>query len=474
MEMSLLAFILLAVEIVIFFKKESLKTKTIHAFIRWILVGSLVTSGFFMRLSGQTEFSFSDFYLVVVFLYSLLYLARYKPKIDSRLILAGFLFLIVSFISWIPRIFGTETVYSMISSSSKFNWDNFLIDRIGLVPVEIQKNSFFLFAKFCMAVSIFAIIPLKKTIHDHYFHKGVVACSLLLGVYLLIECFSPDQARSFVRGITGFGKADYYYGVGRLLGFSKEPSMLAIPLFVFALFYFSQLVTEKEKIRKAFCVFAILLSCAFLLISKSFSALYYLACFALTALLFYLKNKRIIHVSLFVIIGIAGLAFVFQNDYFSSRIDTVLYTLRNISNVNALPPVSESIRFYSNYYLFTLFLSHPLFGVGFGTTYSFGAFFHSLGTVGVIGTALLLFMNFHIQKKIFKKTSICSFVVFMVLILLSEQMGAMMLYYTPFFLILFIITGIFNDVDFKKEQRLIFMNLHSKKSKVCLIKLKNE
>ena len=185
-----------------------------------------------------------------------------------------------------------------------------------------------------------------------------------------------------------------------LTGLKYEPAQFAEGLWLFgliiSLYYFD---TKKKNIMFLF-------NTIFLLISGSLKGLFFLICLVIIYLIVNKPNKN---TKVFMVIGTLIIfipsILIIDINYYLERITNIIDIVFNYDRYS-IKYNSENIRMMTVLEAFNIFKSRPLFGIGIGTTYAFGAIPSVLATIGIIGLILwykfiTLITELHVDLKVF-------------------------------------------------------------------------
>lgn len=422
------------------------------SFLGWLFSDLFFAVGYFITVSS-ISLRYSEAFLVMMFLSSIFVFLKNRKRFDWRFFGFFVKISICILLSLFTFFLFSNKEVSMLASDNAFNWDSFMAGGVKMTNISINSNFYFLIIKIIMAffsISVgISFLTRRKVIR---LLLKIDKAYLLLLLYVFIEfifvyILKSNQLRTISLLVLGNKnlKGTFLDYTGRLYGFFTEPSGLSFSLFIGGLvaIYLAK-IKKKTILDCSIRIFIILLT---MIISKSFSSVLYfvilLICIYLTI---FQKKKRGVAVILIPILAIVVvyIGLNFNNQYFLNRLVKVFNTISTIianpDKPSNLGFSSETARLYSIYYLTSLFLKFPLFGVGFDTTYSFSAVSCSLGTIGICGTMVLLFAFNYIYKKIFRYNfSPIGFTLFIFCYSLVGQSGTFLLYYLSPILLYFLL-----------------------------------
>lgn len=266
--------------------------------------------------------------------------------------------------------------------------------RISLIDISVflllllNINKFNNIKKFVLlpAITIFAIVSVRNDISILYTFRWL----LYAGLYVIAasQTYSPKQW-SMVLLTSGIGIAVlgfvqfflypdlrnlYYLGwdphLGRLFSTFLDPNLAGIILVCTTLMLVKELFERKISV-----LHFVLFTVSFISLLLTFSRSSYLAFFAGMIVLGLLLKKIKFTI---LLIAISLLAF-----YFIPKVGEGQNILRTVSSLARFDSINRGI---------TLFLQHPLFGIGFGDHSIDSSFLYILVSTGIVGFAAFLWI----------------------------------------------------------------------------------
>lgn len=435
--------IVLIVLFVVFSYKHGLTAARIYDFgvVGFVLSDLLVNVGYFVKI-GNFSLRYNEAFLVLAFLACIVFFLSRKRGNRTLMTCLGFSLLAIVF-SFIAFFVSGKNELSMLESSTAFSWDMYAAGEAELQPLRLGSSTIFVIAKFVMVGIVFAYLPSRlRRLNYARAGKKLFNIYLIVGIYLVLEALEVYLLKGnnlrtislWVFGNQGLANTDVDFS-GRTYGFFSEPSMLSLSLFVFALL--SLALYRNRIISRGSFIFSFVGGIALMALSRSFSSLLYLpVLYILFFLLEIKKRARLTFLAVLVIVPVgAGVALLrLNNGYFLNRLIASLQVMGDFSSGTRYF-TSEWIRLHSIVHLLGLFIKHPVFGVGFNSTYSYSAVSSILATVGLFGFVSLLYYWFQAHKIFFgsRANGFATFL-FLIVFLMIGSTGSLLLYYPSVFL----------------------------------------
>jgi|GEM_PF-1763242 len=442
MHIAPFAIALIALLIVLFFK-HGLTVERLYSFgvVGFVLSDLLVNVGYFVKI-GSFSLRYNEAFLILAFLASVMLFVSGKRGNRTLMTCLGFSLLAIAF-SFMAFFVSGKNELSMLESSTMYSWDMYAANQAELQPLRLGSKTIFVLIKFIMAGAVFSYLPSRLRRLDYAkAGKKLFCIYLIVGIYLVFEALEVYLLKGnnlraislWVFGNKDLANTDMSFS-GRTYGFFSEPSMLSLSLFVFALLSLA-LYRNRTISKKAF-ILSFVCGIALMALSRSFSSVLYLPILYILFFVFEAKRRASrAFLALLVIVPVgAGVALLrFNNGYFLNRLVASLEVLGDFSSGTRYF-TSEWIRLHSIVHLLGLFAKHPLFGVGFNSTYSYSAVSSILATVGLFGFVALLYYWFQAHRVFFgSKANGWATLLFLLVFLMVGSAGSLLLYYPSVFL----------------------------------------
>ena len=442
MHIAPFAIALIALLIVLSFKR-GLTVERLYSFgvVGFVLSDLLVNVGYFVKI-GSFSLRYNEAFLTLAFLASVMLFVSGKRGNRTLMTCLGFSLLAIVF-SFVAFFVSGKNELSMLESSTMYSWDMYAANRADLQPLTLGSKTIFVVAKFIMAGVVVSYLPSRLRKLDYArAGKKLFNIYLAVGIYLVLEALEVYLLKGnnlrtislWVFGNKDLANTDVAFS-GRTYGFFSEPSMLSLSLFVFALL--SLALYRNRIISQRTFILSFVGGIALMALSRSFSSVLYLPVLYILFFVFEVKKKASsVLLAILVIVPIgAGVALLrFNNGYFLDRLVASLEVLGDFSSGTRYF-TSEWIRLHSIVHLLGLFIKHPVFGVGFNSTYSYSAVSSILATVGLFGFASLLYYWFQAHKIFFgSRANGWATILFLVIFLMVGSAGSFLLYYPSVFL----------------------------------------
>jgi len=435
--------IYIVILIVIFLKNRFSLSRMYRAFFELaVLTEFLLNAGYVAKL-GNFTIAYNYLSSFALFIPSLVICIEYRKKIPSRMPIISLLFLIELFIG---VSFSTLTRTSYQGVPFNDNYDSYFVYGKNLPFVSVDLNQFVnMFVRFVIIItniSAFSAIYSRKDFAitaNHFYKVGRFVLFIALIEFFFDNFVSDSLIRSLLFSIIG---ESGYFLPRQFLNFyspllaSYEPSETSFVYYFFALVALFQLKTANTKSNEKIIIYFML----YLLLLVTTGALTSLLLLSslLLVIIVYLINDRSYFAGACIIVG-SILAFLVIITFFSNRINNIFYYAAKFNyGVASLPPVSEIIRIYSIYNVLMHFFNHPLFGIGLGICFSFGALPTLLCNIGLVGFLLWIsLMKASLSKFSFSRASylVSFFNFFFILFFFGYHMGEMVFYERSFFIL---------------------------------------
>lgn len=381
-------------------------------------------SGKIGEISGF-ELQYGDFLWMVLLVFSF-FIIKKRNKINRKDIIYASIFLCAMFLCMIKEFL-------------------FPFNGKGL-----NTRSILIFIRFLIMVLVYIVIVKKINIKEiRYIVEKVINLQkltfIIIGFEFFIKTFLNNrvyfQILNFIFG-SSENQVEWLIqrgGLASLQGLCKEPSHLAILLFILG-FCDIWAINNIGKGNKIF-----FLNCILLFISGSFSSVLYVFLLSITYIVeIKLTTKKTISlVSIFLfslIFLIVGSRFGLT-EYYSTRLNSVAFLLENDFTTTT---TSEGVRLKSVFDSLKLFLANPFLGIGIGNNISTGAMPAFLSSIGVLGIFSYI--------KLFGHRKYIMFPIIMMLIgsFFTMDMG---IFYSLYFMIFISLYS--NNLQVYKEEKLL-------------------
>lgn len=418
-----------------------------YIFTLYILTSITINTGYAIKI-GNSSIAYNTLFSLVLLVLSVILI--YYKKFNKKILVYGILLYLSVFLGYVLFVI-IPYKGGMIQSLEL--WDGYIRGELPLVYEPSLPHKLFNWI-----ISVIRM-PLILSVASYILNKSfmrrmsekIYALSNLILIYGFIELITKKLLKSTICNIF----VTYFFGdigengsVGRLNGFTKEPSQYALVLFIFSLFILIEyrFRTKNDKTIKnkdlisvliAYKIIWIKLGLIYTLMLFSGSIIsYYLFCISFCCFLYQIDIRKldkciikpllIFIVILILLVVIFGLPSALQ-----SRIDRILNVIKTIYSGQKYQSyeTSEGARLVSISEMVKCFINRPLFGVGLGVTDAHSTIFSVLANFGIVGSILLS----KIWKE-FAKTSFKSKYFWMIIIsmLLSGGLGYFMELYYPF------------------------------------------
>lgn len=338
-----------------------------------------INIGYFLKINEYLVNYFDVIFMYIVIMSYILF--GDKVKIKKTYLLSILLFNLMVF-------FG---IFLLIFSPPNFKIVSTYIGVAEIIRVYPQLN--FVVAKRFMLVVLFSlfIIIFKSVIDNNRWEKIINNLILFSKVYIIFcyfelickEIFNSNKLiilSSDIFGINVSQHIDLFKRSGHyaLQGLTREPSQLAIAIFVSIYILLLSKRKDSEKI------FYLILGSFLLFMSGSVSG--FMVIFILIIIFFLTINKP----KKIFIYGIIAFGLIL---FLINYIDFSYYLLR----INRVLDNKES-RFITIIDNFQVFLKSPIFGTGIGTTESFGFVSSALSNIGLVAFLIWGYIIFYGTK----------------------------------------------------------------------------
>ena len=357
---------------------------------------------------GGFDVKYADLSWIFVWVFSIIILLRNKvKKTDALRLQIMQLSLIVTLLSECILPVGVEdNLARSIMVSVRMLMSLVTVTAVGTISPEIMTSDFWIKTFSKLQKSLYFILAIefvcKKIMHSTAF------TSVTIGIFGMSENQVTWQV---ARG-----------GTYALQGLTKEPSHLAIALFVSSII--DIVLMEKKGLKYVF------FNLALLLISGSFSSV--LFCLLIIYLLSVHCTNNVKKIGAFTVVMAVCLIMPFFADnipilgYYMSRLEEAFMVISG-KNVGV---TSNAVRLGSITTSISDFVKKPFFGIGAGNNVGTGALMALLSAIGIIGV-LLYFFGFVDGKIVKNKANLCAIFVLFVGSFFTMDIGA---FYSAWFI----------------------------------------
>lgn len=393
---NIFSIVLVLIYFVILVKAILLKKNKFAIFVDLFIVNIIlelfVGAGYFIKI-GTFELLYSEFSLLVLFFWSI-FLLFYKKFNSNEIkwLVALIGSIIISII--LPVIFN----YRVNIVQFDEHWETLVYGDLQLTPIKFSTHSLLLLLR----VVIFCIIfssGKNKLFNENNIRKILKAISKFITFYILIfiiefglkYIINPNLYSNLINSFFGIGAGTYTAPIYRgglccMQGLFKEPSHLALGMFMASLVLMANYNYEKKKRR----LFKIVMVNAYSLLTISMSAILFVTVFAILYFRFgkhKLKLRTLLYLMIFVI---CSCLIILKIPYFRTRIDSVWYVIDLIINDTLDKSLfaitsGEVPRIVSIIYNLKWFVMYPIFGIGLGNTYAHSTIASVLCSIGIVG-----------------------------------------------------------------------------------------
>lgn len=310
-----------------------------------------------------------------------------------------------------------------ISVSFEDSWDIYFFSGQELDSVSFSKHSIGMYIRVVMFIISFYIFAKNLTKEDLVeYAKKIYKLSWFIIIVSIIETFITNfvDIGLFRRVIFDlFGTTDATYFIQRMgfkgiyvpMGFMREPSTYVKSLFIFMINNLYLLYGKKLKEKKKLIINIIILLFIIIFSNSLSGYIYFIAIMCI--FIFMTKNKKYKLMAFVIVPVICILVGTLAKD----RIMTVLNAFNYFDlSPSKLQLQSELIRLYSMNNNLKIFGDNFLVGSGFGTIYCYSAIITLLTNIGLIGSALYLYIIYYINSIAVKNKKFSIFTFFIIFI----------------------------------------------------------
>lgn len=383
MSISPFAIVLIISVIWILFTRRGLLNHYLSIITLSLVVEGIVSSGYFVSF-GENSISFSDFFQMILLIYSIIVLISIKDK-KKYWIVVFVLVVVINILSL--ALFPLDEYVRRYDSLDKSLLYYSINDIYSYPELGIQTYKtairFIVYIINLIAFSLCISIDRWVVIVGKY----IKACKVMLA-YLGIEFLLRNilHWNGFI-SIIGwfFGSTNAVTvssglvrnGLNVILGFTNEPSQLSMVLTSFVIIYILSNIDENTLTKKnIIIIFSILFS----FLCGSFRIVGSLPIILLIYSIKYKRNVGAYAVISALILGVFILGISGNLDYIFTRLSSVIADSRSsvLFKEGRINTIVEG---------FAVFLKRPLIGCGLGTAFAYGFIPSILQTFGLLGTA---------------------------------------------------------------------------------------
>lgn len=352
-----------------------------------------INIGYFVRINKYLV-NYFDVIFIYMVLMSYVFFGN-QIKIEKKLLLYIVLFISIVFFGVFLLVFSPPN-FKVVSTYAGFTE---IIKVYPILNFQVIKR-FLLIVLFSFFIFVFKDLineKLYKRVIDNLIQFGKLYIYFCLFEFLYITMFNSNKIYIVLKYIFGDGgqRIELLVRGGHytLQGLTREPSHLAIAIFVFA---FILLLSNRKEIEK---IFYLILSVFLLFMSGSASGFSIIFILIFTFFLVASNSKKMF---IYGCIAFGLVIFIIGSvdfSYYLYRIDFVL--------------ANKEPRFLTIIDGFQIFLKKPLMGVGIGTTMSYGFVSSALSNIGLIGFLVWGYIMFYKTKLVNLRHAIILLMVFL-------------------------------------------------------------
>lgn len=411
--------------------------------ITMLLIELLLLRGYFIRF-GTSEVTYQLFTNCALLVYSIVFMVKNHVKVTYKDLFYGGLFLLAAIIGDVYQEIvpydGLVMTYDSVGS-----WDAYTLgaNNKGVVAISWPRvlSIYITFVTVVVTVFIFHSIVKKETI---LFIIKRLNKFLKWNIYFIIMEFiikniihSDITLRAsgliFGEGANTYTNLVIRNGWYQLQGLTREPSHLALTLFLTIILYVVEKMLNNTTLTKKqyMYIFFIMM---LMIISGAFTSYLYIAIIFIWLVYSLLKKSQSMFryiMGFFAIVVIIFLGYLIV----SGGLDSSTYIGKRITLANEMATAilanswyglggdSALPRFLSIYDTFSDFLERPLFGMGVSVQISHGGLVNMLSDVGLVG--LFLWIRLVFNKFSYKYCPIIILLVGSNILVGSELLGTL-------------------------------------------------
>ena len=393
-------------------------------------ISSLILDVGYVAKIGSFTLEFNYVFSVISLLLAICCLIMYRIDLNRFA-------LPIVFLVFIAGVAFSGLLLGRTYTSVGFNdeWDPYFASNTPLPAVGVTTHSFFLIARTAIFLFDFTVFAsLSKRGDIRYILKAMRNLSFVVLALSLIELLvsnaaGPTLFRSWVMGFFGESESTYLFarpsfgGIYTPMLFMREPSSYCYALFILSLGNIAIYYSSCARRERTTSLITVLLFAVILVLSSSMSALLYLLTLYLALVVMSKRRIQLLLGSLVVVVVLGGVVI----GLYSRRLTAAFETLSSFAYLDPshLPASSEIMRLYSVYNNLSLFLSHPFFGCGIGTVFSYSSIATMLSNLGLVGTVMFVFCMKNTTNYFFRvnKFSVLSLVIIVVSHMLTGHMS---------------------------------------------------
>lgn len=407
-----------------------------------LLLELFVGVGYFIKI-GSTELLYSEFSLLVLFISSSYVL--FTKKITPKELFLLMLFIVSCLLSFVLPIL---IPYGIKILSFEDTWEAVCYnDNFSFKEISFSVRSLLMLFRVIIFCVVFSFGKNKifnsKTINFTlsiiskftWFYLGLFVFELLLKYFLNASLYPIIINRIFGIGEASYETILYRSGLPAFQALFKEPSHVAMNLFVVSIAILANYYNEKKR---NFYIKIIGLN-MYSLFTISMSAILFVGFFIIIFFRFGRFKLKMSSVYAIIVFAFLSIVTVYSIPYFRTRIDSVFYVIDLVINDNLKRSMfsttsGEVPRIASILYCLKWSILFPLFGVGLGNTYSHAFIPSMLVNIGFVGVVCWFF-----YLKEVKKIKQYDVVTVLCLIAIYSFQGLLGYFYTISFVYIFIV-----------------------------------
>lgn len=380
--------------------------------------------GYFLKI-GDSEIANLGAVVETVFSAYAIYLIYINTIRIKRVYVVLFLFFaLINLLGIILEILFPYDGMLLVEQSTGYDWDALVAGKCNMY--NYYPTVFDYIKPYCSLLQFaFNVVLLKHVYDKEKIAKAYMKVIKVIkfGVfYGLFEFFMKNIIGNVtltydvsalavgVNEVSAYNEAFMKNGLYALQGMTREPSHFNCFLFTYIFLTMlgnTILRYHKEYVKyKTYGNISIFIAVFLLLVSGGFSAVWYLFVLALSCFILkknnglktrrYINPKMIFNLLFALILVVAIIYVVLQNDYIYGRLQDafmIIDYLEEVDEVAALAVLdgnegigSTVARFFSTYTGMVIFMNRPLFGLGYNLQFMHSFSMMLLANMGIIGT----------------------------------------------------------------------------------------
>lgn len=383
--MSIVGIILIVFLIIQFFSKKSSLEKIVINFAILAAFTIFINIGSFINV-GRFDLAYEEFLSAIVGIQILIYIS--KSKINKKLFYSSLsFFLIVLFSICLIVLVPFNSLVLPPGTATNYNYFLGADDILRYPSISAYTIRYFVRIVIMILFCIFLYQIVEKDIKK--INNIVLKFGEISLIYCVFEFISKNLLgttlySTFLKILFGQNPSGTVLpergGISPITGFKFEPAQLSEGLWLFSLIL---IFSSKSKRYK---LIILLFNFSIMLMSRSLKGIGFIVAITLIYLLFnFTMSKKHILFGLIGIILATTISLSLDYTYYMERVNNIISILKG---EGFMVYNSENIRLKTVIDAFELFVQCPIFGIGLGTTFAYGAIPMILTNIGLIGFAI--------------------------------------------------------------------------------------